>query len=185
MPLPSFVGITLTDPEFTRRIHSKGDLTIRVTGRCIQALIVNKLVDSISSSSAAYGEEMGWVSSLLGTEPDEFSRQRRPTTVTKLHNVINLMSSEIESLFTLETPRADVLKIVQQTLEIISSDLTQGGAFDDGDVPKDQVLLMHNICSKIANNRGANQFTSEAAGILEQLEQISKQNTALLMHHDL
>ena len=176
MSLPPFVGITLTGPEFTRRIYLNGDVTIRVTGCCIRALIINKLADSISSSSAAvYNEEMGYVSSLFSVESSEFSRWRRPTSVIKLHNVVHLMSSDTESLFTLETPPADVLKMVQQTLEIISSDFTQGGAFNGGDVPMDQVLLLREICSKIANTRPANQPTGEAVGILEQLQQISRQ----------
>ena len=178
MPLPSFVSITLTNPEFTRRIHSKGDLTTRVTGRCVQALIVKKLADSISSSGGVCDVEMGWVSSLLQIEPAEYSRWRRPSPVLKLHNVVSLMSSEIETLFTLETSPADVLKIVQQTLEIISSDLTQGGAFNDGDLPMDQVLLLREICLKIANKRPVNQFTGEAADILERLQQISESLSA-------
>ena len=175
MSLPSFVGITLTGPDFTGRIYFNGDVTIRVTGCCIRALIVNKLADSISSSSAAvYNEEMGCVSSLFGTKPGEFSRWRCPSTVIKLHNLVYFMSvaSDTETLFTLETLPADVLKMVQQTLEIISSDLTQGGVFNGGDVPMDQVLLLREICSKIANTWPANQPT---VVILEQLQQISRQ----------
>jgi hypothetical protein len=127
------------------------------------------------SSGRVYNEELRCVSSLLDIEPGEFSRWPRPSAVIKLQNIISLVSGEIESLFTLETPLVDALKIVQQTLDITSLSLTLGGAFNGGDLPVDQVLLLREICSKIANTLPSNQFTDEAAGILEQLEQISKQ----------
>jgi hypothetical protein len=151
-----------------------------VTGLCVRALIVNKLVDDFQSrisfsSGRVYDPELRCVSSLLDMEPGEFSRWPRPSAALKLQNVISLVSGKIEALFILETQPVDLLKIVQQTLDIISSDLTLGGAFDGGDLPVDQVVLLREICSKIASMRPSSQFTDVAVGILEQLQQISKQ----------
>ncbi|KAN0137384.1 hypothetical protein V8E53_004829 [Lactarius tabidus] len=155
-PLPSFVRITLASSRFIRRIRAEGDITTRVTGRCVRALIVNKLVDDFQSrisfsSGRVYDPELRCVSSLLDMEPGEFSRWPRPSAALKLQNVISL------------------------TLDIISSDLTLGGAFDGGDLPVDQVVLLREICSKIASMRTSNQFTDVAVDILEKLQQISKQ----------
>lgn len=177
MPLPSFVRITLASPELTRCLHAKRRLNARVTIRCVQALIVNKLVDDFQSRNSFncvdYDAVLAWISSLLGTEPGEFTRWPRPSAVIKLRNVISLVSGEIEDLFTSGTPPASILQIVQQTLDIISLDLVLRGVFYGGDLPMDQVLLLRKSCSRIANARPVNRFRDGAVGILKRLEQIS------------
>ena len=179
MPLPSFVRITLASPEFTGRIHTERDLSTRVTGCCACALIVNQLVDDLQShisfSNGVYDATLACIASILGTEPGEFSRCPRPSAVIKLQNVVSLVSGEIEALFTLETTPTDELHMVQETLNIICSDLVLGGAFASGDLPMDQVSLLREIYSKIANAQPANRFGDQTVGILDQLQQISKQ----------
>ena len=164
---------------FTQCIHTEMNLTTRVTGRCVRVLIVNTLANSsrtrISfSSDGTYDEELRRVSSLLVTEPSEFSRWPSPSPAIELQNIVSLMSGEIEALFTSGTPPPNVLLIVQQTLDIIYPDLLRS-AFDGGDLPMDQVLQLREICSKIVNARPANRFSDETVGILERLQQISKQ----------
>jgi hypothetical protein len=179
--LPSFVRITLAKPEFTRRIQTERDLAARVTGRCACALIVNKLVDDfpsrISFGNGVYNEELACISSLLGTVPGKFSRWPRPPAVIKLQNVVTLVSGEIEALLSSEQTPTDTLHTVQQTLNVICSDLVFGGVFAVGDLPMDQVSLLREICSRIANARPANYLfiMDETAEILGQLQQISKQ----------
>ncbi|KAF8261194.1 hypothetical protein EI94DRAFT_822139 [Lactarius quietus] len=157
-PLPPFVPITLASPEFTQRLHAEGDLPTRVIGRCVQALIVNKLVDGfqsrISLSIGVDDAELASISSILGTEPDELLRWPLLSAVIdiKLQNVIFLMSGEIEDLFSPygETP-TDALHVVQQTLKVICSDPVLGGVFVSGDLPMNQVRLLRERCSNIAN----------------------------------
>ena len=136
MPLPSFVHITLASPKIQRRLRTKqGDLTDRVIRRCVLALIVNKLVDDfqshISFGGGLYDAELACISSILGTDPGEFLRRPRPSAVVKLQNVVSLVSGEIKALFTSGTTGTptDVLHIVQQTLNIICSELVLGGVF--------------------------------------------------------
>jgi hypothetical protein len=178
VPLPSFVRTTFASPEFSRRINAEGDITTRVTGRCVRALIVNKLVGDfqlcISFTSGAYDTELACISSLLDTEPGEFSRCPRPSAVIKLQNVVYLLSGEVVDLFTSGAPPADLIQIVQQTLDDICSDLVRG-KFSGEDLPMNQVLLLREICSKIANVRPVDRFTDETVGILERLQLISKQ----------
>ena len=178
MPLPSFVRITVASPELTRRLHAKKRLNSRVTRRCVQALIVNKLVDDFQSRNsfrgADYDAVLAWISSLLGTEPGEFTRWPRPSAIIKLRNVISLMSGEIEDLFISGTPPANILQIVQQTLDIICPDLVRGVSSGE-DLPMDEVLPLRDICSRIANVRPTNRFKDETVETLAQLEQISKQ----------
>jgi hypothetical protein len=178
VPLPSFVRTTFASPEFSRRINAEGDITTRVTGRCVRALIVNKLVGDfqlcISFTSGAYDTELACISSLLDTEPGEFSRCPRPSAVIKLQNVVYLLSGEVVDLFTSGAPPADLIQIVQQTLDDICSDLVRD-KFAGGELPMNQVLLLREICSKIANARLVSRFRDETVGLLERLQLISKQ----------
>ncbi|KAN0137378.1 hypothetical protein V8E53_004823 [Lactarius tabidus] len=181
VPLPSFVYITLASPRLNlnAHIHYGEDITTSVTGRCVQALIINKLVDDFQSRTSfrdgAYNAELACISSLLGTEPGEYSRWPRPSVVIKLQNVTFLVSGKIEALFTSGTAPADVTQIVQQTLDDICSDLVLRGAFDGGDPPMEWVLLLREICSRIANARPVNRFRDETVRLLEQLQLITKQ----------
>jgi hypothetical protein len=179
VPLPPSARITLTSPELTQRIRTEEDITIRVTGRCVQALIVNELAGSFQPrisfrDGVHYDAELACMLSLLDTEPDEFLRWPRPSAVIKLQNFISLMSSEIGDLFTSWTAPADVMQIVQQTLHITCSDPVRG-VFSGEDLPMDQALLLRNVCWKIANTRPANRFRDETVGLLERLQLISKQ----------
>ncbi|KAH9001095.1 hypothetical protein EDB92DRAFT_11019 [Lactarius akahatsu] len=179
VPLPSFVCISLASPEITRRIQTEKDLTARVTGRCACALIINKLVDDfqsrISFGDGVYDADLACISSILGTEPDEFLRWPHHSTAIRLLNVISLMSGEIEALFIWEETPADVLRVMQQTLNIICSELVLGGVFASGDLPMDQVSLLREICSRITNAQPADRFRDQTVELLDQLQQISKQ----------
>jgi hypothetical protein len=140
---------------------------------------VNKLVDDFQSRTSfiggAYAAELARISSLLGTELGEFSRWSRPSAVIKLQNVVSLVSGEIEDLFTSSTAAAGGTQIVQQTLDDICSDLILRSAFGAGDLHMSQVSLLRDMCSKIANTRPANRFRDETVGLLQRLQQISKQ----------
>jgi len=176
VPLPSFIRITLSRPEIARCIRPERDLAARIIGRCFEALIVNKLVDDfksqISSRNGVYDAQLAYISSIIGTEPHELLRWPRLSTVIKLRNMVSLVSGDIEVLFTLGPTPADVLDIVQQTLNILSPDLVRGSAFED--LPIDQVVLLREICSRIANAQPPYRLNEQTAEILYQLQQISK-----------
>ncbi|KAI9432572.1 hypothetical protein H4582DRAFT_2132112 [Lactarius indigo] len=189
VPLPSSVRIALANPEITRGYRTTWDINARVAGPCFGALIVNKLVDDFQSrasfSSGVYDAELACISSILDTRPGEILRWPNPSAVIKLLNVVSLMSGEIETVLTsgptppvsmsvLRTP-VDMLNIIQQTINIISRDLILGGVFTHGDLPMDQVSLLRKICSKIANAQRENRFRDQTMGVLDQLQQISKQ----------
>jgi hypothetical protein len=157
VPLPSFVRNTLASSEITRRIHTHEDLSVRVIGRCFEALVVNKLVDDFQSGS----EVLACISSILGTGPGEFLRWPRPSSAIKLQIVISLVSGEIEGLFNSRTTPADILHIVQQTLNTICSDLVPGGVFAGGDLPMDQASLLREVCSKITNAQPPNRIRGQ------------------------
>ncbi|KAH9170377.1 hypothetical protein EDB89DRAFT_1978641 [Lactarius sanguifluus] len=160
MPLPSFVSSTLSP-----------DISARVTGRCFGALI-----SRISFSSGVYDAELACISSILDTRPGEILRWPHPSAV-KLLNVMPAQMPERYSPVVLMP--VDMLNVVQQTINIISPDLVLGGAFARGDLPMDQVSLLHEICSKIANARPEHRFRNQTMGILDQLQQISKQLPAV------
>ena len=176
VPLSAFFRIV--GPKFTRRIHAERDITTRVTGRCLQALIVNKFLGDFQSEiydGRIYNSEISlFLLSLVGInlELGEYTCWSRPSAVLKLRNIISLMSDEIEVLFTSGTPSA--LQIVQETLDIICPDLVRG-VFSGEDLPVDEVLPLRDICSRIANTRPTNRFRDETVGMLAQLEQILKQ----------
>ena len=180
VPLLSFVRITLLHGNLTQMIRVwKDNGAAYVTGGCACALLVNKLVDDfqscISSDNGVYEAELAFVSSIIRTEPSGYSRWLRPSVVIKLQNVVTL-SDEIEKFLTRGTLPADVLHTIQQTLKIICSDLVICGIFAVGDLPMDQVLLLRDIRSRIANARPAKmQFQNETVEILGHLEQISEQ----------
>ena len=180
VPLPSFVRITLLHGNLTQMIRVwKDNGAAYVTGGCACALLVNKLVDDfqsrISSDNGVYDAELAFVSSIIRTEPSGYSRWLRPSVVIKLQNVVTL-SDEIERFLVQGTLPADVLHAVQRTLKIICSDLAICGVFAIGDLPMDQVSMLRDICSRIANARPPKtRFQNETVEILGHLEQISKQ----------
>ncbi|KAH9071586.1 hypothetical protein EDB83DRAFT_258952 [Lactarius deliciosus] len=119
VPLPSYVRVAFTNQEMTRRIREEHDLTIRVIGRCVEALVVNKLVADINLRNVSVtNDELACLSAILGT---------------KSHDVMILLSHPGAIEFTMmvflaldnfysptpEKVRPDVLDVVQQTFGIL------------------------------------------------------------------
>jgi hypothetical protein len=72
VPLPSYMCIAFTNPELTRRIHEERDLAVRVIGRCVGALVANKLVADIKSRRIPVSrDELACLSAVLGTKSDD------------------------------------------------------------------------------------------------------------------
>ncbi|KAH9169501.1 hypothetical protein EDB89DRAFT_1463303 [Lactarius sanguifluus] len=126
-PLPPYFHLTLASPEITHQIQTEQDPVARLTGYCFGALIVSKLVDSlkppISLSGHVKNAELACISAILGTGHSEDLLSPHQLRVINLRNVVSLMSSEIDILFTTEGMPADVLGIGQDTLYVLATRL--------------------------------------------------------------
>ncbi|KAH8978383.1 hypothetical protein EDB86DRAFT_2994302, partial [Lactarius hatsudake] len=119
-PLPSFVWIAFTNPEMTRRIREQRDLAVRVVGRCIEALVVNKLATDISRNTLVGNDERAaCLSTILGT--DVTLLLNHPGAI-KFTNMIFLTLDDFYSS-TLRTVPSDVLDVVRRTFSTLSQAL--------------------------------------------------------------
>ncbi|KAH9059448.1 hypothetical protein EDB83DRAFT_2387839 [Lactarius deliciosus] len=119
-PLPSFVWIAFTNPEMTRRMREQRDLAVRVVGRCIEALVVNKLAADISRNTLVKNDERAaCLSTILGT--DVTFLLNHPGAI-KFTNMIFLTLDDFYSS-TLRTVPSDVLDVVRRTFSTLSQAL--------------------------------------------------------------
>ncbi|KAI9467265.1 hypothetical protein BJY52DRAFT_1237405 [Lactarius psammicola] len=122
-PLPSYVCIAFANPEMARRIRPEGDLAAREIGRCVVALVVNKLAADITSRTGPVGaEELACLSAILGTGHHDVELCLHQPGTIELVNMASLAFGDVSSLKTNEVPR-DVHGVLQQTLDILSQAL--------------------------------------------------------------
>ncbi|KAN0133856.1 hypothetical protein V8E53_008351 [Lactarius tabidus] len=150
-PLPPYFPLVLASPGVTRYFHTERDLVARITGSCFGALIASKLVDSlrrgshIPFSNHANIAELACISAIL-------NRDHLPLPhllhVINLRNVVSLMSSVINTLFTAAGMPTDVLSITQDTLYILANRLRDSMVVF-GDVPMHQQGLLWEIHSEV------------------------------------
>jgi hypothetical protein len=118
MPLSSFNCFTLTDPEMIHRIHGQHDLTVRVIGRCVQALVVNKLAADIKSRTITVSnDELACLSAILGIESDDAMLLLSYPGAIEFTNMIFLALDNFDSATGIFP---DVPDVVQETLGILS-----------------------------------------------------------------
>ena len=122
--LPSYIRIAFSDPEMIRRICEQRDFAVRAIGRCIGALVVNKLVADINSRTVpvTHAEELECLSAILGTEGRGVELLLRQPGAVALANIISLVFDEAGTWVT-DTLPSDVLYVVQQTLCVLSQAL--------------------------------------------------------------
>jgi hypothetical protein len=119
MPLPSFSCVALTDPEMVRRIHEQHDLTVRVLGRCVEALVVNKLAADIKSRNhQVTGDELACLSAILGTKSHDVMLLLNHPGAIELTNMIFLALDNFDSA-SARVPE-DLPGVVQETFGILS-----------------------------------------------------------------
>ncbi|KAH9002381.1 hypothetical protein EDB86DRAFT_3074161 [Lactarius hatsudake] len=119
VPLPPYVRIAFANPEMIRRIRPEGDPASRVMGRCVGALVVNKLATDITSRTSSAGdEELACLSAVFGTESRDVELCLRQPGTVELVNMASLVLGDVSSLKT-NMPR-DVYDVFQQTLGILS-----------------------------------------------------------------
>ena len=124
IPLPSYIFIAFTNPEMTRRIHEERDLAVCVIGRCVEALVVNKLADDIKSSMASVGkdDELACLLAVLGTKSDNVELLPCHLDAIKFTKMVFLALDNFYS-FTHEIVPSGILNVVQQTFGILSQAL--------------------------------------------------------------
>ncbi|KAF8269068.1 hypothetical protein EI94DRAFT_1047295 [Lactarius quietus] len=177
-PLPSYFPLVLARPEITQYILTEKDITIRITGCCFGALIASKLVDAleppISLSGPKRDAEMACISAILGTGVT--GHHDGLLSPYQLHlinfrNVVSLISSEIDTLFTSEGRPADLLIIAQDTLYVIANSL-RDSVFVLGGLPKDQGRLLQEMYSDVEHALSSEQLKDETLKTLERLREI-------------
>ena len=141
-PLPSFVRIAFTNLEVTRRIRQQGDLTVNVIGRCIEALVINKLAgDTNSHNVPVNNDDLACLSAILGTENHDVRLCLGQPGIVELVNLASLALGHVSSLRVDQMP-PDTRSVLQQTLGILSQALlTQG----NGELPLDQTVALANV----------------------------------------
>ena len=120
VPLPPFVSVAFSDPGMTNHIREHPDLSTRVLGHCVWALIVNKLAADIEARAHPISEaELAFLSAILGPKsPDVTLCLNQPSAVA-VANMISLTFGEFATLVA-DTVSPDMLDLVQQTLVILS-----------------------------------------------------------------
>lgn len=122
-PLPSYICLAFTNPEMTRRIHGESGLAIFVIGRCVGALVVNKLVAGINARDIPVSNlELACLSAILGTKSDTVLLLLRHRGAIELTNLAFLAWANIDSSGSASVP-PDVLHVVHQTFAILSKAL--------------------------------------------------------------
>ena len=118
-PLPSYVFITFTNPEMTRRIREEGDLAVRVIGRCVESLVVNKLAAAIKSRHIpASNDELACLSAILGTKSEDVKLLLNHPGAIEFTNLVFLALDDCS--FTPEIVPSYVLDVVQDTFSFLS-----------------------------------------------------------------
>lgn len=114
-PLPSYVCVAFTNPEMSRRIRKQRDLAVRVIGRCLEVLVVNKLAADINSRNVPVRNyELACLSAILGTGSDDVMLLLSRPGAIELTNLVFLALDDFDS-FTLRTLPSYTLDVVQQT----------------------------------------------------------------------
>ena len=117
--LPSFNSFALTNPEIIHRIHEQHDLTVRLIGRCIQALAVNKLAANIKSRSITISnDELACLSAILGIKSHDTMLLLSHPGAIEFTNMIFLALDHFDCASTRIS--SDVPDVLQETLGILS-----------------------------------------------------------------
>jgi hypothetical protein len=123
--LPSYVCIAFINPEMTRRIREERDLAVRVIGRCVEALVVNKLAVDMKSSDRQVtdgGLKLACLSALLGTKSDEVTLLLNHPGAVGFTKMVFLALDNSHSI-TEDTVPSAIFNAVRKTFSVLSQDL--------------------------------------------------------------
>ncbi len=120
--LPSYVYVAFTNPEMTRRIREQRDPVAHVIGRCVEALVVNKLAADINSRNAPVSnDELACLSAILGTKSDDVTLLLSHPGAIEFTNMVFLAMDDFYSTSGAVPPY--VLDVIQQTSSTLSQTL--------------------------------------------------------------
>ncbi|KAI9447504.1 hypothetical protein H4582DRAFT_2051254 [Lactarius indigo] len=117
---PEFLN--LASLEIMRHIRTEKDEACRVMGRCVEALVVSHLAARTDSIAQISNKALGRISAILGTESDSRLWLGRSGAI-ELANMVSLLFSEIEALFSDSDTPSDMLDMIQRTLSVLSPTL--------------------------------------------------------------
>ena len=120
--MPLYVCIAFANPEMTRRIREERDLVVRVIGRCVEALVVNKVAANSNTNVPNSDDEVACLSGILGTKRDDVERLLQDQGTVQFTNIMFLALDDFYS-FTLEPVPSYVLDVVQRTFGALSQAL--------------------------------------------------------------
>jgi hypothetical protein len=121
-PLPSYVYVAFTNSVMAQGIREHHDLTVRVLGRCVGALVASKLAADINSGYVSVGDdELACISAILGTTSDDVVLLLRHPGAIELTNIVFLTSTNNDSA-SARVP-SEVLDVVRWTFNILSQAL--------------------------------------------------------------
>ncbi len=119
VPLPSYVSIAFTNPEMIRRIREQSDLAVHVIGRCVEALVVNKLVADINLHTIPVGDSrLACLSAILGTRTHDMVLLLSHPGAIEFSNVVFLALDDLSSSVINDVPLY-AHYVLQQTLGIL------------------------------------------------------------------
>jgi hypothetical protein len=174
-PLPSYFLLVFARPEITSHLQSAQDISVRITGCCFGALIASKLVDTlelpICLSGPIRNADVACISAILGIWNSDGLLSPHQLHLINFRNVVSLMSSEIDKLFTSEGKPGDLLIIAQDTLHVIANSL-RDSMFVLGGLPRDQGRLLQEIYSEVERALSSDQLKNETLKTLGRLRQI-------------
>lgn len=178
-PLPSYVWIAFTNPEMVHRMGEERDVAVFVIGRCVEALIVNKLAANINSRSVPVNyDELACLSTILGTKSNDVELLLLHPGAIEFTNTVFLTWAYIDHYDNNRVP-SDVQGVVQETFSILCQALP---AELNAAMPQDQTdtltitseglhELVHSpvsICLTM-HYRDPNVFTSHSCKVSERL----------------
>jgi hypothetical protein len=142
LPLPTYFWSAFTNPEMTRRICEQRGLAIRLIGRCVGALVVNKLVANINSRNvSASNDELACLSAILGTQSHDVRLCLSQPGSIEFLNLASLALGDASSLRADQMP-PDTRAVLEQTLAILSQALPAQG---NAELPLDQTVFLLNL----------------------------------------
>ena len=151
-PLLSYIGIVFSNPEMAGRIREQRDLSVRVIGNCVRALVVNKLAADfcspiilVSNSDA----KLTCLSAILEIKSQDVTLLLSHPGAIEFTNMVFLLFDDV--YYTpLQGPTSNVLDVVRQTFGIISRALpAQSNTEMRLDLTDTQVNMVYGQCGLV------------------------------------
>ncbi|KAH9018612.1 hypothetical protein EDB84DRAFT_640052 [Lactarius hengduanensis] len=140
--LSSYVCVAFANPEMTRRIHQDADLATRAIGRCIAALVINKITpDAMWHTIPGSDAELACLSAILGTGIHDMRLCLSQPGTIELVNLAFLPLGDVSSLQTNQI-LPDARSMLQQTFDILSRALPARG---NAELPLYQIIALANL----------------------------------------